>query len=205
MEWQYDKRVLDRNIAKGIITAKDAEKRMKGFRTWWISSRPTRRTTPRKRPNSGSSEAWRRRTRATRSATVGRSRPTAPSARPRPRGRRAARRRSSAPRADRGPVVGRPRSSESTPPRPSAPPAFPEVDFATFVLSLASSALIHMGAVEQEPGQDEPDLPLARQTIDIIGMLQQKTKGNLTGEEERLVDNVLYDLRLQFVAASRSR
>ena len=82
--------------------------------------------------------------------------------------------------------------------------AFPEIDFTTFVLSLASNALIQMGAAAAGPeGGGEVDLPLARQTIDIIAMLQQKTRGNLSGEEERLVDHILYDLRMQYVAATK--
>lgn len=87
------------------------------------------------------------------------------------------------------------------PQQPGGP--LPELDFTTFVLSLASSAMFQMGAAAVEGRPPEIDLPMARQTIDIIGMLQQKTKGNLTGEEERLLDHVLYDLRIQFVAATK--
>lgn len=77
----------------------------------------------------------------------------------------------------------------------------PPVDFNTFVLSLSTSALIHMGIA---PGPDgiraaEPDLSLARQTIDLIALLREKTRGNLTGEEERLLDQVLFDLKMRFV------
>jgi hypothetical protein len=82
--------------------------------------------------------------------------------------------------------------------------SLPEMDFATFVLSMASSAVAHLHGLDEEGRQTLPvDLPLARQAIDILAMLQQKTKGNLTGEEERLLDHVVYDLRLQFVAATK--
>jgi len=47
-------------------------------------------------------------------------------------------------------------------------------------------------------------LPLARQTIDLIGMLDEKTKGNLSGEEERLIGQILFDLRLRFVELSKT-
>ena len=76
----------------------------------------------------------------------------------------------------------------------------PSVDFATFVLSLSHSALMHMGeAPNPETGAVEKSLPLARQTIDLVGMLEEKTKGNLTGDEERLIGQILFDLRMRFV------
>ncbi len=79
----------------------------------------------------------------------------------------------------------------------------PEIDFVSFVLSLSTSAFIQLGVV-QDPvtKQSAKDLPLAKQTIDLIGMLKEKTKGNLTPEEEKLVDNVLYDLRMRYVKLS---
>ncbi len=80
--------------------------------------------------------------------------------------------------------------------------ALPPVDFTTFVLSLATSALVSLGEVKGNP-DDKVDLPLARQTIDTISMLQEKTKGNLSGEEERLVNQVLFDLRMKFVDVSQ--
>ena len=80
------------------------------------------------------------------------------------------------------------------------------IDFYTFVLSLGSSAFVHLGdAPHPETGKPEADLPLAKQTIDIIGMLQEKTRGNLTAEEEQLVGNLLSDLRLRYVARSTGK
>jgi hypothetical protein len=74
------------------------------------------------------------------------------------------------------------------------------VDFSTFVLSLSHSALMHLGeAPDPESGKMHPSVPLAKQTIDLIGMIEEKTKGNLTGEEERLLGQILFDLRLRFV------
>jgi len=102
---------------------------------------------------------------------------------------------------------GTPRQPEA--PAPSAadaPAPLPEMDFATFVLSMATSALAHLHGIDEAGNTTQPvNLPLARQGIDILAMLQQKTKGNLSGEEERLLDHVLYDLRLQFVAATSKK
>ncbi len=82
--------------------------------------------------------------------------------------------------------------------------ALPAVDFHTFVLSLGSSALLHLGELEHpESGAAEKDLPLAKHTIDILSMLEEKTKGNLTSAEEKLIQSLLYDLRLRFVNASK--
>jgi len=80
---------------------------------------------------------------------------------------------------------------------------FPEITFSNFVFSLTTQALIQLGEI-QDPESKEPikSLPLAKQTIDLIGMLQEKTKGNLTKEEEALINNALYDLRMKYVKAS---
>jgi hypothetical protein len=84
------------------------------------------------------------------------------------------------------------------------PSGLPAVDFHTFVLSLGSSALLHLGELEHpDAGAQEKDLPLAKHTIDILSMLQDKTKGNLTSAEEKLIESLLYDLRLRYVNASK--
>ena len=84
--------------------------------------------------------------------------------------------------------------------------ALPTVDFATFVLSLSHSALLHLGeAPHPETGSVEKSLPLARQTIDLLAMLEDKTKGNLTGDEERLVAQILFDLRMRYVELSKPK
>ncbi len=79
--------------------------------------------------------------------------------------------------------------------------ALPEIDFATFVLSLGSSALVHLGEVPDESGKSERDLPLAKQTIDLLALLQEKTKGNLDEGETHLLSALLYDLRIKYVDA----
>ena len=82
-----------------------------------------------------------------------------------------------------------------------------EMSFATLVLSLTSSALVHLGAAP-EPGTTAPaplNLPLARQTIDILEMLRDKTRGNLDDDESRLLEQVLHDLHLRFVDAKHGK
>jgi hypothetical protein len=82
-----------------------------------------------------------------------------------------------------------------------------QIDFYTFVLSLGSSAFVHLGdAPHPETGKPvEPDLLVAKQTIDILAMLGEKTKGNLTEEEERFLDTLLTDLRIRFVEKSAGK
>ena len=78
------------------------------------------------------------------------------------------------------------------------------IDFATFVLSLTGSAMVHLGAVPDPGGEKhEPSLELARQTIDILTMLRQKTHGNLDGRESELLDRVLHDVRTAYVDAAK--
>ena len=78
-----------------------------------------------------------------------------------------------------------------------------EIDFISFVMSLATSALMHLGEHEEGTAAPPVDLPLGKQTIDVIGMLRDKTRGNLNPDEERVVESVLYDLRMRFLKASR--
>jgi hypothetical protein len=80
----------------------------------------------------------------------------------------------------------------------------PAVDFATFVVSLSHSAFVHLGDAPDPEGKRSVNLPLARQTIDLLSLLQEKTKGNLNGPEERILGQALYDLRLRYVEVSRS-
>jgi hypothetical protein len=85
-------------------------------------------------------------------------------------------------------------------PQQEPPHQFPEINFATFVASLNASALLQLGAIEDPTsGQKNKNLPMAKQTIDILSMLQEKTEGNLSEEEENLLKNILYDLRIMYV------
>ena len=76
----------------------------------------------------------------------------------------------------------------------------PEMNFATFIFSLNHSALVHLGAVKDPTsGENVKDLALAKQTIEILALLQEKTKGNLTEEEAKMLESILYDLRIIYV------
>jgi hypothetical protein len=81
-------------------------------------------------------------------------------------------------------------------------PVLPEVDFSYFLVSLSSSALLHLGEIaDPHTGQKAKDLALAKHSIDIIAMLKEKTKGNLTDEEEKALESILTDLRWRYVKA----
>ena len=74
------------------------------------------------------------------------------------------------------------------------------IDFSTFILSLGSSTLILLGVVEDPTkGEKMVNLPQAREMIDLLTILQEKTKGNLNKEEGILLDNLLFDLRMRYV------
>jgi len=80
------------------------------------------------------------------------------------------------------------------------PEAFPPMTFASFIISLNTSALIHLGLLpDPGTGQTHKEPELARQTIDLLGILKEKTRNNLSKEEQDLLDNLLFDLRLKFV------
>lgn len=86
----------------------------------------------------------------------------------------------------------------------SDPTQLPEINFATFIISLNASALLNLGAIEDpSTGEKTKNLPMAKQTIDILTMLEEKTRGNLTDEEEKILKNVLYDLRIIYVRETK--
>jgi len=102
---------------------------------------------------------------------------------------------------EEAPKPGREPSEE-----PGAQGGLPGIDFSTFALSLGTSALYHMGLVgDPESGERaaEPNLALARQTIDTLAMLETKTRGNLDQEETRLLESLLYELRMRFVEVGK--
>jgi len=80
----------------------------------------------------------------------------------------------------------------------------PSVSFVSLVVSLGSSALVHLGEIA-EPGATGPskNLPLARDTIDVLQVLKDKTKGNLDEDESKLLDALLFDLRTKYMDASK--
>ena len=113
--------------------------------------------------------------------------------------------------AESSPVADTPRESPIT--RPDAADttahamaggADPEINFSTFVIGLSAQALAHLGEIPDPMHQSvHVDLDAARQVIDILGLLRDKTKGNLDKAEEPLLESVLYDLRMKYVERAR--
>lgn len=84
--------------------------------------------------------------------------------------------------------------------------ALPEINFSTFVISLSTQALMHLGEIPNPlSGNEERDVPVAKQMIDILGMLQDKTRGNLNGGEAKLIEDILFDLRMKYVEAVKKK
>lgn len=82
----------------------------------------------------------------------------------------------------------------------------PELDFATFVMSIIGSAFVHLGdAPDPEGDAAETSLLLANQDIELLSLLQDKTKGNLSGEEERVLSQGLHDLRMRYLEVSKNQ
>lgn len=80
-----------------------------------------------------------------------------------------------------------------------------ELDFGGFIISLGTSGMLHLGKFEDpETGKSEIDLPAARNIIQILTMLEKKTRGNLETEEKQLIDSLIYDLRLAYVEATKT-
>lgn len=83
--------------------------------------------------------------------------------------------------------------------------ALSPVDFSTHVLSLASTVLIALGKMPGPDGEDHPqDLETARHLIDVLGMLEHKTRGNLDEAESKLLASLIYDLRVAYVDAQNA-
>ena len=89
---------------------------------------------------------------------------------------------------------------EPAPETEDAETQLPEINFQTFIFSLNASALVQLGVMEDPAtGKKEKRLPLAKQTIDMLTMLEEKTAGNLTNEEADMLKHILYDLRIRYV------
>jgi hypothetical protein len=82
-------------------------------------------------------------------------------------------------------------------------PPLPEVNFSTFIVSLSTEVLFHLGEIAHPgTGERQKNLPLAKHAIDTLAMIQERTKGNLTEEEQKLLEGMLYDLRMCFIRSS---
>lgn len=92
------------------------------------------------------------------------------------------------------------KSREASPNEPKQEHDYPQVTFTNFVLSLSTTVLFHFGDFpEYEGGKTEKNLPAAKQTIDILDMINEKTKGNLDENEGKLIQGVLYELKMRYV------
>ena len=97
-----------------------------------------------------------------------------------------------------------PQQEEAAPETEEEVTPLPEINLQTFVFSLNASALVQLGVMDDPAtGRKEKNLLLAKQTIDILSMLQEKTTGNLSGDEDNLLKNILYDLRIRYVKEKR--
>jgi hypothetical protein len=86
------------------------------------------------------------------------------------------------------------------------PQDLPAMDFATFVLSLSHAAYVYLGdAPDPSDGKQQADLAMARHHIELLTMLQEKTKNNLSGSEERALEQSLYDLRMRYVEVAKRK
>ncbi len=79
-----------------------------------------------------------------------------------------------------------------------------QIDFSTFIMSLTSSAFYHLGDIaDPETGKTETNLPAVHQTIDMLTMLREKTQNNLTAEENKLLEQLIYELQMKYVAKTK--
>jgi len=96
--------------------------------------------------------------------------------------------------------VSEPSSTIGEKPGQETPPR-PPIDFPSYILSYYTQGLVLLGEVPNPyTNKKEEDVEAARHTIDILSMLEQKTKGNLSNEEQQLLETVLYELRMKFMA-----
>ena len=79
-----------------------------------------------------------------------------------------------------------------------------QVDFSTFIMTLTSSAFYHLGDMpDPSTGKKEVNLPAVQQTIDMLIMLREKTKGNLKEDEKKLLEQLVYELQVKYVAKTK--
>lgn len=101
---------------------------------------------------------------------------------------------------------GSERVDESESKTQPAQESLPEINFSTFIISLSTQALMHLGEIANPlSGKSETDILVAKQMIDILGMLQEKTRNNLDTGEETLIEDVLFDLRMKYVEAVKKK
>ena len=91
-------------------------------------------------------------------------------------------------------------------PRATQEEALPEINFSAFVISLSTQVLMNLGEIANPiTAKVETDVLVAKQMIDILAMLKDKTRGNLNASEDRLMEDILFDLRMKYVEAVKKR
>jgi hypothetical protein len=110
---------------------------------------------------------------------------------------------SGAPKSE--PTVAADKFAEAPPAAQEPARSLPPADFATLVLSLGSSAIMYLGQSEDPDGKKPArNLPMAKHAIDLLTVLEEKTKGNLSSEEGQILESLLFDLRLRYVEALKT-
>jgi Domain of unknown function (DUF1844). len=103
------------------------------------------------------------------------------------------------------PPVGSGKPTEAVRAAQEPPRSLPPADFATLVLSLGSSAVMYLGESDEPDGKKPGrNLPMAKHAIDLLTVLEDKSKGNLSPEEKQILESLLFDLRLRYVEALKS-
>lgn len=93
-----------------------------------------------------------------------------------------------------------PQATQKEPDQPNEGGALPEINFSAFVISMSTQALMHLGEIPNPlDGQVEKDVTAAKQMIDILNLLREKTRGNLDQGEQKLMEDILYSLRMRYV------
>jgi len=106
--------------------------------------------------------------------------------------------RAETPHSEAGEAPSQPRSA------PGSSGPLPQPDFKMFLSGLAGQAVIHLGLAEDpSTGKRQKDLDKAKYTIDLLQVVKEKTQGNLDADEQKLLDGMLYDLRMRYVEACR--
>jgi hypothetical protein len=104
------------------------------------------------------------------------------------------------------PAAEKPAESSAGPAGPESQGAIPEMTFSAFVIGLGTQAMLSLGQFpDPESGRSSVDLSAARQLIDVLGILMEKTRGNLDKREEELLNHLLFDLRTKFVEQSKQK
>ena len=102
--------------------------------------------------------------------------------------------------------AAKPSEAQAAPESETQQEPLPDINFSTFVISLSTQALMHLGEIANPiSGKIDADVPAAKQMIDLLGMIKEKTSGNLNANEDHLMQDILFDLRMKYVEAVKKR